>query len=260
MSADFVGTGKPLTRAAFDNAVQRIGGDAAALWSLITVETRGFGFLPDKRPKILFERHIFHGRTNGRFDLSNPDISSSHPGGYSNESGEYDRLARAMALDHDAALESASWGLGQVMGFNAKGLRYLGAQGMVTTFLNGEDEQLEASVRFIETNPALATAVKSRTWKTVAFFYNGSGYAENQYDTKLESNYGKYSAGTQPDLALRTAQARLLYLGIDPKGVDGVTGNGTAGALRRFQTASSLPQNGQLDAQTAAALEAALPF
>lgn len=257
--SNFIGSGKPLTQSAFDGAVKRLG-DAASLWSLISVETRGFGFFSDKRPKILFERHIFHQRTGGRFDTSHPDISSSSAGGYSKDSAEYDRLAHAVALDANAALESASWGLGQVMGFNAGELGYLGASGMVTSFLNGEDEQLEATVRFIERNNGLLTALKAHAWQTVAFFYNGPNYAINQYDTKLAQFYAKYSAGSMPSLAVRTAQARLLYLGIDPNGVDGVVGNGTRNALGQFQKSKELTQSGELDSETETALAAAVPF
>ncbi|NJM92326.1 MAG: N-acetylmuramidase family protein [Rhodospirillaceae bacterium] len=75
--------------------------------------------MPNRRPKILFERHIFHQRTNGKFDATHPDISHPKWGEYGKASAQYDRLGRAMALDRQAALESASWGLPQVMGFNA---------------------------------------------------------------------------------------------------------------------------------------------
>jgi hypothetical protein len=56
--------------------LDRLGVDQATLWSLLTVETRGFGFLPDQRPEILFERHIFHKHTGGRFSAGHPNISS----------------------------------------------------------------------------------------------------------------------------------------------------------------------------------------
>ncbi|MBD8655693.1 DUF3380 domain-containing protein [Oxalobacteraceae sp. CFBP 13730] len=110
----------PLSQTGFDAVLDRLGVDQAALWSLLTVETRGFGFLPDWRPKILFERHIFHKRTGGRFGAGHPNISSPAGKRYLGDAAEYDRLAQAIELDRDAALESALWALGQVMGFNAK--------------------------------------------------------------------------------------------------------------------------------------------
>ena len=106
--------------------------DEPTVWSLLTVETRGFSFFVDRRQKILFERHIFHKRADGRFDSDNPDISSLQSGGYSGGPEECDRLARAVVLDREAALESTSWGFGQVMGFHATSVGYLGAEAMVS--------------------------------------------------------------------------------------------------------------------------------
>ena len=82
MPDPFLGTARPLSRAGFERALQALEVDAASLWALLTVETRGFGYMPDRRPKILFERHIFHRRTQGRFDAAQPDLSSAQPGGY----------------------------------------------------------------------------------------------------------------------------------------------------------------------------------
>jgi hypothetical protein len=36
--------------------------------AVLTVETLGSGFLPDRRPRILFERHFFPSETKGAFD------------------------------------------------------------------------------------------------------------------------------------------------------------------------------------------------
>lgn len=105
------GEAAPLSQTGFDAVLDRLGVDQAALWSLMTVETRGFGFLPDRRPKILFERHIFHKRTGGRFRTGHPNIRSPAGKGYLGDAAEYDRLAQAIELDRDAAVESASSGV-----------------------------------------------------------------------------------------------------------------------------------------------------
>ena len=99
MADEFAGRAAPLTQQGFDKVSGELGGDAASLWALINVETRGFGFFPDKRPKLLFERHQFHKRTAGRYDANNPDISASARGGYLSGTAEYRRLTRAMTLD-----------------------------------------------------------------------------------------------------------------------------------------------------------------
>ncbi|NRB20133.1 MAG: DUF3380 domain-containing protein [Rhodobacteraceae bacterium] len=61
----------------------------------------------------------------------------------------YPRLIEAMKINSEAALRSASWGLGQVMGFNCSLCRYSSAKDMVTDFLDSEGAQLEAMVQFI---------------------------------------------------------------------------------------------------------------
>src|SRR5690348_15311282 len=53
---------------------------APEIWTVLAVETSGCGYLPDRRPQILFERHIFHRLTNGQYD--DGDISDPSPGGY----------------------------------------------------------------------------------------------------------------------------------------------------------------------------------
>lgn len=261
MAMMFQGNGSPLTRAGVDAALAALGPQAgeAALWSILAVETRGFGYLPDKRLKILFERHIFHKRTGGQFSASHPDISNPVAGGYRGNAAEYDRLARAMALDRAAALESASWGLGQVMGFNARSLGYADAEAMVTDFISGEDAQLMGCAQFITNNRALQRAYVSGDWKRVAFYYNGESYAKNRYDAKLSSAYAACVQGL-PDVAIRTGQARLVYAGYRPGQIDGRLGLTTKKAIRDFQAEANLEPTEEFDAPTVAALRAAAGF
>jgi len=246
----FLGAAAPLGQQGFDEVRTGLGGDAPSLWALLSVETRGFGFLSDRRPKILYERHIFHKRTQGRFSSKNPDISSSLSGGYQGGAAEYARLARAISLDRKAALESASWGLGQVMGFNAARLHYEGAEQMVAQFVESEDAQLEGALRFIVDNAALASAFRSKNWTQVAFFYNGAAFAKNEYHIKLQRYCDLYTAKGTPSIEIRAAQARLTYLGFDPRGVDGLMGGGTRTAARAFQKARGIAETGELDDKT----------
>lgn len=258
MAVPFLGTARPLSRDGFDRTLQALGVEAASLWALLTVETRGFGYMPDRRPKILFERHIFHRRTQGRFDAKAPDVSSPAAGGYQGGTKEYARLQQALALERRAALESASWGLGQIMGFNAARVGYADAEAMVAAFCASEDQQLDAVARFITANPALLAAFQRRDWAKVAFFYNGKAYAERGYDLKLARYHDLYAGGAVPDIDVRQAQARLTYLGYDPGGVDGVLGNGCRVALIGFQKACGVsPAGGELDDPTRSRLETA---
>src|SRR6516162_4987542 len=155
MLTTFSGKGTPLSQGDVATAIGSLGGDEASLWALVAVETRGFGFLPDRRPQILFERHIFHKRTGGRFTAAHPDISNPTPGGYAGGAAEYDRLQRAMELNEIAALESASWGLGQVMGFNARKAGFPNVEAMVTALVASEAAHVKAAVQFITNNGPL---------------------------------------------------------------------------------------------------------
>lgn len=260
----FTGAAEPLTKMAFDDAndtlrsstddAAAIPVQAASLWAVLKVETRGFGYLPDKRPQILFERHIFNRRTRGVFDAGYPDLSNTEAGGYSGGAAEYTRLARAMQLDRKAAYESASWGLGQIMGFNATLLGYESAEDMVESFKAGEDAQLDATVRFITGNASLLGAFRSRNWARFAFFYNGKNYSKNRYDEKLAQYQSEYMHEL-PDIGIRAAQARLTYLGYFRKGIDGIWGDDTKEAVNQFQKANGLKVSDTLDTDTTKKLE-----
>src|SRR5215472_312821 len=117
MAITFTGRSQALCDAGLAQAATRLKVTKADVWTVFSVETAGCGFLASRKPPILYERHIFSRLTGGKFD--DGDISSPKPGGYG-PLGEpqYGRLERAMALDCEAALQSCSWGLGQIMGSN----------------------------------------------------------------------------------------------------------------------------------------------
>ena len=77
--------------------------------------------------------------------------------------------------------------------------------------------------------------------------HNGAGYAQNQYDIKLEQAYARLASGSLPNLQLRAAQIALLYLGFSPGKIDGVIGQRTRNALNSFRLQAGLPPGGDLD-------------
>ncbi len=259
-SLPFACTAAPLSAAGFQSALTSLGIDAATLWAMMAVETPGCGYLVDRRPQILFERHIFSRLTGGQYDQTNPDISNPVGGGYgAGGAAQYARLAEAVVLDQDHALESASWGLGQVLGTNYTSLHYASVDAMVADMCATEDAQLAAVVGFVVTN-RLATALQNQQWATYASGYNGHGYAANHYDTRLASHYSYYiGGGAMPDLNIRAAQVYLEFLGYDPKGIDGVLGAGTLTALHNFQSDQGLTLTPTVDDSVVASLSAALP-
>lgn len=253
----FQGTGWALSSAGMNAAAATVAVTAAEIWTVIAVETSGCGFLADRRPKILFERHVFHRLTRGQFD--DGDISDPTPGGYgARGAAQFDRLARAVALDRDAALQSASWGMGQIMGENYRIAGYPDVETMVAAMCDSEDIQLGAMARFL-TATTLDKALRQHHWTKFARGYNGPAYKQNNYDKKLEDAYAKFSIGKVPDLDVRGTQLYLSYLGFDPGPVDGKLGPRTLRALQSFQSSRGLPASSQVTAANVAQLLAVLP-
>jgi len=247
MPDTFRGTALPLDQEGLAEVIDRLGVHAAELWAVLNVETRGYGFLLDRRPMILFERHIFSRETQHKFDNSNPDSSNPQPGGYgAGGAAQYDRLQRAVALDRRAALRSASWGIGQLMGFNAQIAGYADVETMVAAMATSEDEQLKGIAGEISHNQ-LDRALRTHDWVGFARGYNGPNYAINSYDTRLAAAYQKYNIGPLPDLIIRAAQIYLTYLGYQPGTVDGVMGRFTRSALNEFQAKQGLPMTNDIN-------------
>jgi hypothetical protein len=254
---DFVGKSAPLSSDGFDAAMDTLGTRAGEVWAVLSVETAGCGFFADRRPQLLFERHLFHRKTNGAFDATHPAISSLVPGGYLGGPREFDRLAEAAALDRRAALESASWGIGQVMGGNAAIAGFVDVESMVAATVDGEDAQLSAAAAFIAAE-GLGVPLAAHDWAAFARGYNGPGFMKNQYDVRLAGAFAGFSAGVMPDLAVRRAQVLLLFAGIDPGRIDGINGKRTRSAAARFRKLEGLPVSDEIDADLLAALEAGL--
>jgi len=254
---DFVGAALPLDGDGFQTSLDTLAIRAPELWAVIQVETSGVGFQMNRTPTILYERHVFHRLTQGRFDGDPSGISNADPGGYGpSGSHQYDRLLAAAALDETAALQSASWGMGQVMGFHATSLGYADVKAMVRQMCAKESEQLAAMARFIDLN-GLASALRAHDWARFAKGYNGANYQINRYDTRLASAHAALERGV-PDLDIRAGQLMLAFLSFDPHGIDGVMGRMTRAAMNDFQAAQGLPATTDFDAPTLDALRAAV--
>ncbi|BCM95126.1 hypothetical protein [Burkholderia phage FLC6] len=193
---------KYLTMASFQAAAQALGVTPAHVRTVCAVESNGAGFLPDGRVKILFERHWFSASLIDRkipnyqtLAAANSDIINHTPGGYIGGTGEYPRLARAIKIDPYSAYYAASYGLFQIMGFNASFAGYGTPEALYNACQQSETNQLLAFVSFIKNYRAgvLWTALKAQDWVKFALNYNGSNYKANQYDTKLATNFATYT-------------------------------------------------------------------
>jgi hypothetical protein len=180
-------------------AADRLDVPLAAIRAVNEVEARGAGFLPDGRPKILFERHIMYRQLRERrldadlYARQSPKLVSTTRGGYLGGEAEHKRLAMASAIHRDCAIEACSWGVFQIMGFHWQALGYSSAEDYAARMSRSEAEHLDAFVRFIEADRNLLKALRTGKWATFAAGYNGAAYKENLYDIKLARAFERYS-------------------------------------------------------------------
>ncbi len=255
-SLPFQGNGFAMSSDGLAQVARSLGVYAPEIWAVLQVETSGCGYLPDRRPQILFERHVFHRLTKGRFDDGR--ISAPTPGGYGPSGApQYDRLAAAIALNRDAALQSASWGIGQIMGENFQRAGFATVEEMVAAMGESEDQQLAAIGAFLMSR-GLHRALQAHDWTTFARGYNGPNFAINRYDIKLNAEFQRCCAGALPDLSVRAAQLYLTYLGFHPGPADGVEGARTLSALAEFQAAKGIAKSETINEECLSQLAAAL--
>ncbi len=194
MSTFQVAGSKKLTEHDYQIAAASLGVSVAHVKAVCEVEARGSGFLSDGRPKILFERHVFYKRLPASKRAKAPsDICQPTAGGYIGNAAEWARLDRARAIDEVAALESASWGLFQIMGYHWKVLGYSSIHEFVEKMKHSEGEHLNAFVRYVKADARLWNALRQNAWAVFARIYNGPAYAKNQYDIKLALAFKKHA-------------------------------------------------------------------
>lgn len=246
-SINFTVGGRPLQQADFDRARNALGGiEANLLWALLRQEggTPPVGFLSDRRPGILYERHIFAAQSDNRFTATYPDISGPRYTVYGTLAQQYDRLNAAMVLDRNAALQACSWGIAQVLGTNASVGGFASVVTMVQAMISSEAAQLDACVKYLLSTGS-RDSLANKDWQDFARTYNGPGNVA-QYASSVEANYTACSRGPMPDLRVRAAQLMLTYIH-HPVAVDGVTGPATAGAIAAFQKLAGItPADGTL--------------
>lgn len=193
---------KKITIAQIKQQAAELGIEPATLQAIHEVECRGSGFYVDNTPVILFERHVMRQRLIAsklfsileKMEVKQPNLCSKTSGGYGLYSAQHSRLAVAAEYHRESALESCSWGIGQVMGYHWKSLGYKSLQAFINAMYKDEASQLDAMCRYIIVN-GLVNALKNNDWKAFALGYNGKAYAKNKYDTKLANAYKKFTEG-----------------------------------------------------------------
>ncbi|WP_295806270.1 N-acetylmuramidase domain-containing protein [uncultured Nitratireductor sp.] len=225
-------------------------------------------------PLIRFGGHYFDGRLSNakRAQARAAGLASPKVGGVANPRSQRERwalLEQATRIDRKAALESVSWGIGQVMGAHWNRLGFTDVEALVTEARDGATGQARLMLRYIE-KAGLREALASRDWARFAHGYNGPAYRRNQYDRKLAQAYRAYAVDQAPvaekllrvgsrGCAVESLQTMLLALGY-PVTSDGIFGKRTEKTVKRFQSDAGLVQDGLVGRATRKALRQALPF
>lgn len=278
-------------------AVARSGGiEPAAMLAVVEIESRGEPFEADgETPRFLFEKHVFLRQLRQRAPDSQLQrairqglaVSRWSKANYAEQrtsEGRRQMLARAREIDVECANRSCSWGVGQVMGFNATSLGYASASEMVQQFGSsggGFQAQVEGMLRFIKKN-GLEGWLESRDWTAFALRYNGPAQKQNGYDDKLRAAHRRWSTralpppGPMPTMRtateaassaarlrrgsvgedVRDLQRKLTEAGYPLGRIDGDFGAKTEAAVFAFQSANGLPKTGGADDATLAQLNA----
>lgn len=187
------GPTKPVSDHDIARAAEAFGLTPAMVGAIYEVESKGRGMSQATGlPVILYEPHVFSRLTKRQFDGSHPEISYPkwktlpYP---ATQTRRYDQMLAACALAPSEAFQSASWGLGQVMGFNYRTCGFDDIWSFVRAMASGEPAQLKAMLAFIKSN-GLVPAIIRKDWKAVARAYNGDGQVA-LYSRRLAEAYAK---------------------------------------------------------------------
>lgn len=163
----------------------RLGCTVKQLRAVAAVESSGGGFDRLGRPKILFERHLFHRLTKGRWTPTT--FSQAKGGGYAASS--WDKLMAACARDPDAAFGACSWGKFQVLGMHWDKLEYPSSWSLAWSTVQSEGDHYELLARYIEkfglTAMLRKISANPEDCRPFALGYNGPAYERFGYHTKI---------------------------------------------------------------------------
>jgi len=188
----------------FNKQAKKLGLGVNVLKAVAIVESMGHGFLDYTpiKPKILFEGHVFY-RLLTKAGYDTVEIAKRYPticfkaytrSHYRGGNEEFIRLKTAMTIDYDIALESASWGMFQIMGFNYALCGFKDVKTYVNSNYNGADNHFMNFCAFIK-NRGLIKFLKDKDFSKFARYYNGVGYKSNKYDDKMRDAYESLEAG-----------------------------------------------------------------
>ncbi|GGA98388.1 hypothetical protein GCM10011491_28320 [Brucella endophytica] len=181
------------------------GVEPAALLAVAEVESSGQATARVNgrdEPLIRFEGHYFHQRLTGAklAEARRQGLASPKAGAVKNPAAQADRwrlLERAMKIDREAALESVSWGLGQVMGAHWEWLGYESVEALVAEARGSVTGQVRLMLRFIEKS-GLVDELNAHDWPKFARAYNGPAYRKFDYDRKMARSWENWRKRISP--------------------------------------------------------------
>lgn len=226
-------------------------------------------------PVIRWEGHYFDRRLQGarrelarRQGLASPKAGKvRNPG---SQQARWDKLVKpATAIDADAAFQSMSWGVGQVMGSHAKALGFADAKELAAHARSGVAGQVDLMMRYCKEFD-LIDELQRGDFRGFARGYNGPK-APGSYAKNMAAAAKRYSApldltGTAKDPAkaerastmlrmgsrgakVRVAQSLLVRAG-HAVTVDGDFGAATKKAVKAFQTKHRIESDGIIGPET----------
>lgn len=252
----------------------RLNIDKAALQAVIEVESAGHVFAQVNgrpEPLIRWEGHYFDRRLKNGARERARKAGLAHPkaGGVPNprsQAARWELVKRAASIDRQAALESFSIGLGQVMTAHWRSLGFARVDDLIALARRDGAGQVDLMVRYIE-KFGLVDELQRLDFTGFARGYNGPGFAKHGYHTKMAATYRRLSG--KPHVVskatgmlrqgsrgarVRELQGLLVRAGYAIK-VDGDFGPSTKAAVMAFQKDQAITVDGVAGPETFRRLE-----
>lgn len=258
----------PEIRAAAEKLALARNIETNVLLAVVEVESAGevYALVKGKRePLVRFEGHYLDARLkNGERDRARKaGLASPKAGAVKNPKSQerrWDIINRAAAINRQAALESFSIGLGQVMTSHWKKLGFSSVDELIKLARRDAAGQLELMVRYID-EFGLVDELQRKDFTAFARGYNGPGGIKAGYHKKMAAAYkrisgsGVVSAATgmlrmgSKGARVRELQQLLVRAG-HAVNVDGDYGPATKTAVIAFQKAQRITADGVAGPET----------
>jgi hypothetical protein len=175
-----------LTKQQITDLATKYGLSYASLKAIVEVESGGIGFANDTGKIIIqFEPSWFKRKS----PYTPSGLWSQN--GVERQSKEWIAFNDAFAKNPNAAMQSTSIGLMQVMGFHFGELGFKTVGAMWDFAKKSEANQLELGLKFIKSDSKMYNGLKNNDFAIFAYHYNGEQYKKFNYDNRIQAAYNK---------------------------------------------------------------------